>query len=180
MQTLAPNPTTSDLLTTHLAEAEVVSLDGGITVALPGAGRLRAIPAFTVPYRPVIGDRLLVIGDAMRLYAIGVVAGAGQISLTVAGDMCVHAQGGRLTLSGDAGVEIAGPTVGIAAGTVEVIAERLTELLGEAMRRVRGLFTVEAGQASTFVEGHSSQHSQTAVITAAETVNVSGEQVHLG
>ena len=165
----------------RLAEAEVVAADAdGLVVLLPDGRQRTVMPAFTVPYRPVPGDRLLVIGDAAATYAIGVVAGAGQLTLSTAGDITLHAQDGRLTLSGDAGVEIVSPAVTVVTPALEVVAERLTELLGTALRRVRGLFSLEAGRSTTFVEGHSSHHSETALIAASETVTVSGTQVHLG
>ena len=165
----------------RLAEAEVVAIEPGwFRVAMPDGPPRQVVPAFTVPYRPAVGDRLLVIGDGASLYAIGVIAGTGQLSLTTAGDVTVHAQDGRLTLSGDAGVEIISPSVSVVTPRLEFMAEQLTELVGSAVRRVRGLFSLEAGRSSVFVEGHSSQHSQTALIAASETVTVSGTQVHLG
>lgn len=165
-----------------LSEATVTSVDGRIiTVQMPGAGATcRVTPAFTIPYRPAVDDQLLVIGTPPKLYAIGLIAGAGQLDLSIAGDISLHARGGKLTLSGDHGVAIEAPSVIVTALRLDVVAEHLTELLGHALRRVRDVFTLQAGSSSTFVEGHASQHSETAVVAATGNITVSGAQVHLG
>ena len=164
-----------------LHEATVVAVDGrDITVRLAGADACRVTPAFTIPYRPAVGDQLLVIGAPPKLYAIGLIAGAGQLDLSIAGDISLHARDGKLTLSGDRGVAIEASTVTVTALRLDVVAEHLTELLGRALRRVRDAFTLQAGSSSTFVEGHASQHSETAVVAATGNVVVSGAQVHLG
>jgi hypothetical protein len=164
-----------------LSEATVIGLDGRmLLLRLADGVPSRAIPAFTIPYRPAMGDQVLVIGDGSKCYAIGVIAGAGQLDLSIAGDLSVHARDGKLTLAGDKGVAIESPMVSITTLRLDIIAERLTELLGEAMRHVRGLFTLQAARSTTFIEGHASQHSETSVIAATHTVTVSGKQVHLG
>ncbi|HVA11645.1 MAG TPA: DUF3540 domain-containing protein [Stellaceae bacterium] len=166
----------------QLGEAVVVAAAPGERplVRLSDGTERRFTPAFALPYEPAVGDQLLVIGNDQKLYAIGVIAGAGRLSLAIGGDVSLHAIGGSLTLCGDKGVAIEGPNVGIATQRLELVAESLSEMFGNAVRRVRDLFTFQAGESHSFIEGHTSQHSKTAVINAAGTVTVTGEQVHLG
>src|SRR5580658_6142610 len=91
----------------YLGPAEVSSAEAlGATVVLPDGRHVRAELALALPYRPVLGDVLLVIGKGDDYYAIGVLRGSGTTSLSFQGDVELTAVDGRLRLSGERGVEL--------------------------------------------------------------------------
>src|SRR4051812_15908064 len=94
----------------YLGAAEVTAVQPtSVTVELPGAGAMHAELAFALPYAPVVGDLLLVIAKGEACFAIGVLRGSGKTSLSLQGDVDLSAEGGKLRLSGDRGIELRGP-----------------------------------------------------------------------
>lgn len=165
----------------YLGPADVTEVGAGSVLAvLPGGRAVKAAMALAVPYVPVVGDVLLVIGKGEAHYVIGVLRGKGKTSLSIKGDVDLHAEDGALRLSGDKGVRIEGPEVGIEAGKLGVIAGALVEHFSTAIRRVKGLLSVQAGDAHTIADGTILSQSKSATILAEEAVSVNGKQVHLG
>lgn len=165
----------------YLGPAEVTRVSAGsVEATLPGGGAITARMALAVPYQPVIGDVLLVIGKGEDHYVIGVLRGRGQTRLALQGDVDLHATDGTLRLSADKGVRISGPEVAIETRRLGVVAGTLVEHLSSVVRRVTGLLSVQAGDAHTIADGTILQQSKNASILTEETVAVNGRQVHLG
>lgn len=165
----------------YLGPADVTRVSAGsVEATLPGGGAITARMALAVPYQPVAGDVLLVIGKGQDHYVIGVLRGQGQTRLALQGDVDLHATDGTLRLSADKGVRISGPEVGIETRRLGVVAGSLVEHLSSVVRRVTGLLSVQAGDAHTIAGGSIVQQSKNASILTEETVTVNGRQVHLG
>lgn len=165
----------------HLGPADVIEVGpGAVKVVLSGGRTVTAGMALAVPYVPVVGDSLLVIGKGDAHYVIGVIRGKGRTSLSLEGDVDLHAQGGALRLSGDKGVRIEGPEVAIETRRLGVIAGALVEHFSSVVRRVKGLLSVQAGDSHTIADGTILSQSKSATILAEEAVTVNGKQVHLG
>lgn len=145
-----------------------------------GAKRVSAKPAFSSPYEAVEGDVLLVIGGPNGYYAIGVLHGKGKTTITVPGDIDVHAAGGTLRLSGDKGVTIEGESVDVRAQKLNVIAGAVVEKLTTLVQRVSEMWSVRAGERHTVVDGASMEKAKTATILTEETMSINGKQIHLG
>ena len=165
----------------YLGPAEVVEArPHEIVVSLPGGATARAEPAFTLPYTPVVDDVLLVIGRGAKHYAIGVLHGAGRTALTFQGDVELRSINGRLSLSGDRGVDVRGPEVDIYAAALRMVARDVTHKFESLCQRVTSLFRVHAGETQTLVDGPAVTQAKRAAILTEETVTINGREVHLG
>jgi hypothetical protein len=161
-----------------IGPAVVDEVDGRAVVVSLAFGR--AVRAeLAIPYEPVPGDTLLVIGEEEH-WVIGVLSGRGKHVLAQTGDVVVHAVGGALDLRGDAGVRISAPAVEVRAGALRTIAETVVEAFGTLHQRVADLLHVQARQACTMVEKESILQARSASIHTEETVNVNGREIHLG
>ena len=108
-------PSTSAAGATLLEAAEVVAnLGGSVMVRLQDGSDTEARLALTVPYKPLRGDEVLVIGRGERHFVIGVLEGSGQLRLQ-AKNVTVHAEGGRLRLT-------AGRDIGLRSHKLQLLA----------------------------------------------------------
>lgn len=166
----------------YLGPARVVAVEGPmITVELPGSeGTVVVEPAFVLPYAPAVGDSLLVIGRGARHYAIGVLHGTGTTTLSLQGNVALHARDGELSLAGDKGVSIRGPELEIEVGKARLVADAVVQKMNSLYQRVSGLFSVRAVEAHTVVETTSFTKAKNASLLTEETVTVNGKQVLLG
>lgn len=165
----------------RLSEAEVLASAGGAAdVRLDGGDERTVTLAFTFPYRPQPGDRLLVWLQEADGYAVGVLSGAGQARLDFTGDVEVRALDGRLRLRGDEGVELEAPQISLRARDLRTFADTVTEKTTTAYRWVRELLTVRAGESRRTVDGEDHSRSERSVTLAEGTVRIDGAQVHLG
>jgi hypothetical protein len=165
----------------YLGPGTVIEARGlEVTVELSEGAIVTAAMALAIPYEAVEGDSLLVIGRGNRHYVIGVLRGAGRTTLTLPGDVNVHAAGGSLSLSGDNGVEIRGPELEVHATRIHTIADALVQKLGSVYQRVSGLLSVQAAETHTLVEKTAFTKAKNATLLTEETVTVNGKQIHLG
>ena len=165
----------------YLGPAEVTEVrPHQVVVSLPDGGTAVAALAFSMPYAPVVGDVLLVIGRGPRHYAIGVVHGSGRTALSFQGDVDVHSINGKLRLSGDKGVEVRGPEVDVYTTALRMVARDVTQKFESVLQRVSSLLRVHAGETQTIVEGTSVTQAKRATILSEETVTINGREVHLG
>ncbi len=171
----------ADTLADYLGPAEVLEV-GPVSVRV-SVGRCAtwARLALAVPYEPRAEDTVLVIARNGEAYVIGLLEGRGRLSLDVPGDVTLRAVGGVLTLHGDRGVSVSGPSVEIlAAERLKVVAETATQLFGAMTRRIRGLFTSQDGERMSLVEGARVEQSKTATIVTEETLTLNGTKINLG
>jgi hypothetical protein len=165
----------------YLGPAQVVEArPHEVLVSLPELGMVAAALAFSMPYTPVVDDVLLVIGRGGKHYAIGVLHGAGRTAFTIQGDVDLHSVNGKLSLSGDRGVEVRGPEVDIYTVALRMVARDVTHKFESLCQRVTSLFRVHAGETQTLVDEGSVTQAKRAAILTEETVTINGREVHLG
>jgi hypothetical protein len=165
----------------YLGPAEVVEVRASaVVVSLPGGARARAELAFAMPYAPALQDLLLVIGRGEAHYAIGVLRGSGRTDLSFQGDVELRAVNGRLSLSGDRGVDVRGPEVDVYTTALRMVAKDVQQKFESVCQRVTSLLRVHAGEAQTLVDGSSLTQAKSAAILTEETVTINGREVHLG
>ena len=165
----------------YLDSATVVSVaPSHVVVELIGGARVDAKLALALPYQPAIGDELLVVGRPGSYWVIGIVSGRGTLELNMPGDIGIHAMNGKLRLSGDHGVEIAGSTVRVVGKELRFVADKVVERFTNVVSRVREMLSVRAGERHTIVDGNSLETAERVMIMGKENVSVNGEQIHLG
>ncbi|NUP14463.1 MAG: DUF3540 domain-containing protein [Polyangiaceae bacterium] len=165
----------------YLGPAVVTAVRGAVVVVdLPSGEAADVELAFAFPYSPKPRDVLLVIGREHKHYAIGVLHGEGRTTLRFSGDVSIVADGGKLELTGERGVDVTGPELNIQVRTLRTIAGAVTEKLGSLVQRVQGLWSVQAKDMHAIVEEGAVTHAKTATIVAADTATINGKQVHLG
>jgi len=122
-----------------LEQARVRKVRGrSLEVRLASGRTVQAELALGVPYRPLRGDEVLVIGDDRR-YVIGVVAGRGRLDLAAEG-LSLRALG-RLTLSANQAIRLRAPkihwlaekTARFEVGTLLLQAAELRQDVGERL-----------------------------------------------
>jgi hypothetical protein len=165
----------------YLGPGEVVDVQPhAVTVLLRGELRATAQLALAVRYLPRVGDVLLVIGRGDEHYVIGVLHGTGETQLSFSGAVNLRAEGGPLTLSSDRGVTIAGPSVGLHAGKLEIDAGAVVQRFTSLVQRVRDAWNLRVGKAHTVVDDTSFMTAKNASIVTKETMTINGEEIHLG
>ncbi len=181
MQALRKIPRAAPEIEDYLGPAEVTDVEPtAVTVELPGSGPMRAELAFALPYAPVLGDLLLVIARGDACYAIGVLRGSGKTSLRLQGDVDLAAEGGKLRLSGEHGIELRGPELDLYAGKLRMVADAALQTFSSVCQRVKSLLHVHAGETHTLVDGGSFAQSKSAAILTEENVTINGKEIHLG
>lgn len=169
------------LTTTYLGSADVLEIIGlDARVRLESGGEVQARMALAFPYIPAVGDELLVIGHGERHFVIGVLRGQGSASLRIPGDVELAAVGGKLTLSGDEGVNVRGSEVEISTKRLNIFADAVKEKIGTAYRWVKNLCTLRAGKSETIVDTTSYHRALQTTIVAEQTVKLNAQQIHLG
>lgn len=164
-----------------LGPAEVLRVyPNEVEVRLKSGAFVRAQMALATPYEAVVGDLLLVIGDAEGHYVIGVLQGSGRSTLELPGDVELRAVNGTLRLSGDKGVEVAAPQMSVRVDSLQVIAGKVVQRFASLCQRVSDLLSVQAGERSTVVEGSSHEQAKTLTIVTEESARINGKGVYLG
>jgi hypothetical protein len=165
----------------YLGPAEVVDVHGpSVEVEMPDGRRAEATLALALPYEPVAGDVLLVIGRGEACYVIGVLRGHGRTAIAVQGDVEIASLEGKVVISGGRGVEVRGPEVEVSAGKLRMAADAVVQRFTSVVQRVTELLSVHAGQSHTLVDEGSFSQSKRAVLQTEETVTINGKEIHLG
>jgi Protein of unknown function (DUF3540) len=151
-----------------------------VVVSLPDGEIATAELAFALPYTPAIGDLLLVIGRNSKYYAIGILHGNGQTDLSFQGNVRLRSVNGKLSLSGDKGVDIQGPDVNVITGSLRMIARDVFHSFESMYQHVSALLRVHAGEAQTLVERGTYTQAKTAAIMTKDAVTINGSEVHIG
>jgi Protein of unknown function (DUF3540) len=164
----------------YLGAAEVTGVELPTVFAdVPGVGPSRAELAFALPYAPVVGDVLLVIARGDACFAIGVLRGSGRTSLSLEGDVDLHAEG-RLRLTAGEAVELRAPELEVHAGKLRMLAGAVVQRFASVCQRVERLLSVHAGETHTLVDGATFAQSRSAAILTEETATINGRQIHIG
>jgi hypothetical protein len=154
--------------------ASRVALDGDV------ARTVDATHAFSLPFRPQVGDELLVLGRGGQWFAVGVLGGARPAALEFPGDVDVRAVGGTLTLASDRAVAITAPKITLRAGVLRTVARSVVEKAEQVHRWVRGLLALRAGEVRRTVDGLDATRCGDSTTLAKGTVKIDGDQLHLG
>ena len=183
---LAPVPSPAPLAQAvspgdYLGPAEVTAVSGPtVHVELPDGRVVLAALALALPYEPVPGDVLLVIGRGEAHYVIGVLRGSGRTALAFHGDVELASLDGKVVVTGQRGVELRGPEVEVSAGKLRMVADAVVQRFASVCQRVTELLSVHAGQSHTLVDEGSFAQAKRAVIQTDETVTINGKEIHLG
>lgn len=163
-----------------LGPAEVLTVaPDHVTVRLGSGEVARAQVALAFTYEPAVGDLALVAGDGAAHYVIGILNGSGKTTLDLPGDVDLRAQG-KLRLRSEAGVEIQAPKISLEARSLELLAGAVVERFRSLRQRISELYSVQAGEQHTVVEGSSRTQAKSAAILSEEKVTINGREVHLG
>ncbi len=165
----------------YLGPAEVTQARGpSLEVELPGGRRVPTTIALALPYEPVAGDVLLVIGRGETYYVIGVIRGQGRTALAFHGDVELSSLDGRVIVTGQRGVELRGPEVEVHAGKLRMVADAVVQRFTSVCQRVTELLSVHAGESHTLVDEGSFAQAKRSVLQTEETVTINGKEIHLG
>jgi hypothetical protein len=167
--------------TEYLGAAELIEARGSsLAVELTDGRRVNATMALALPYEPIVGDVLLVIGRGEAHYVIGVIRGQGRTALTFHGDVELSSLDGRVVVTGQRGVELRGPEVEVHAGKLRMVADAVVQRFTSFYQGVAELLSVHAGESHTLVDEGSFLQAKHAVLQTEETVTINGKEIHLG
>lgn len=165
----------------YLGPAEVTEARGPtLEVELPDGRRIQPTISLALPYAPVTGDVLLVIGRGEAYYVIGVIQGQGRTTLAFHGDVELSSLDGKVIVAGQRGVELHGPEIDVHAGKLRMVAGAVVQRFTSVCQRVTELLSVHAGESHMLVDEGSFAQSKRAVLQTEETVTINGKEIHLG
>lgn len=181
-ETLHGRPDASTFAGSDLGPATVLEAGAGEVRALLESGQEAQVQlALAFLYQPVPGDLLLVISHKGRHYAIGVLMAQGTPGIAVAGDLALHAVGGKLKLVGDEGIMLqTSGEASLQAKSLRTVAGKVVERLESVTRWVSGQISLRAGGVTRQIEGTEITQSKKSVHTAEESIKIDSNQVHLG
>lgn len=172
-----PSPSAAPL---QLGPAEVLETSVlGVRVRFESGEEREARLALAFRYEPAVGDSVLTIADGNTCWVIGVIAGTGKGVIAFPGDLDIQA-GGRLALSGQAGVEIDTPKLEVRAGKLEMFARSVSQRFENLRQHVVELLSVQAGRTHTTVEGASVTSAESSTLLTKDKVTINGKAIHLG
>lgn len=173
-----PSATTERAL--ELGPADVLETGPlGVRIRLKSGAEREAQVALAFSYEPAVGDVVLAIADGASCWVIGVITGTGKGTLSFPGDLQIQA-GGRLALSGQAGVEIDTPKLEVRAGKLEMLARSVSQRFENLRQHVVELLSVQAGRTHTIVEGSSVTSAESSTLLTKDKVTINGKAIHLG
>ena len=175
-------------LSTSLGSAVVKGVEGGhVRVVLPTGEEARARLALAVPYRPVEGDEVLVVGqEPDAWFVIGVLRGSARTTWSIPGSLTIEAQGGVRIASGRGivleaeSVEAVAKRVTLRAGRLELLAQRVVERARDAFRWFTGLHQVRARRARAVADETYTVRAGKASLRATGNMKIDGKQIDLG
>lgn len=178
-------------IATYLEPAEVLEIEsaGRITARLRSGARVSARLALSVPYRPTIGDELLIIGnDPDDLYVIGVLRGSGLSRFTVPGDLTIEAPHGAIRLSAAEEVtirsrkrvEAAAPRVTLRAERLDLLAKQTIQKFMNAYTWVTELLQQKAGRLRSVTDEGYFVKAGRAHIRTKDNCVINAKTIHLG
>jgi len=165
----------------YLGPARVVRLEqDAVVVVIDSETLVHATMALAFPYRPVIGDQLLVIGDAHAFFVIGVLEGRGRSGLSNDAGIQLSAENGHLRLVGDKGVRMHGRSVKVQTEQWQTVAIDTHQTYGERRKQVRGVIKTEAGQIDELSQGTWLTQAKRFILKSLNEARVKSNTVRLG
>lgn len=164
----------------YLGPAKVVHVRGIVVdVELPQGRQESARLALAYTYEPCVGDEVLVIGNGDGYWIIGVMHGQGPAVLRFPADAELSA-GGTLRITADRNVDVRTRDFSVTSQKIRMIAAEVAHSFTSLRQRVQELWSVQAGQTHTVVEGSMHSQAKSATILTEEKVAINGKEVHLG
>ena len=170
-------------ITDYLGPARVTEVGDTPMVALeacPEGTLVRARMVLAFPYRPVLGDQLLVVGDDRAFWAIGVLAGRGFTRFPAGGRASLRAEGGRLALVGERGVGVSAQRVRIETRRLRRRAATAHGTMGRLSRRVRDVMSTDVGELDELSQSRFLLQARRAVVKSLHAARVKSLRVRLG
>jgi hypothetical protein len=144
------------------------------------AARRWAQLAIAVAYQPRVNDLVLAIGTADEWYVVGVLEGHGPTVLNAPGDLELRAPNGAIQITAAEGCVVAGPTVRVAANTLDLIGDRLNEEFETVRRRITGMLEVRAKAICTAVTETWRLAARRVIGRGEDSVTIDAPSINLG
>jgi hypothetical protein len=165
----------------YLGGGRVVRRSGeSVSVVLEEGSQVSATLALTFPYRPALGDSLLVLGDASAFWAIGVLEARGRVSLSNPLGLTLEASGGSLRIVGDQGVAFLGREIRLSSEQLRRAAVVAKQSLGELATEVREQLRVEAADVDESSRGRWLVRAKSFVLKTVRGARLKSAAVRLG
>lgn len=165
---------------TFLGPARVTEVVGSSLRLAFEDRKVEAVLAVSYPYRPVVGDIVLAIGQDEAFYAIGVIQGNGTTEFVAPGPIVFHAPRGPIELLSTEGIRLRSREVEIHSERLEVNSRSILERCVDAFRWIRNAFQLRAGRVQEVVDGKYSLSAERISERADRDVKIDGEKIHLG
>jgi hypothetical protein len=153
-------------------------MDGALLIDLDG-DLARATMALAYPYRPAVGDTVLVMGQDDRWYVTGVLDGKGLTRMDFPGDLELRAAG-RVRIESQSECTIDAPRLVMRGDRLEMAITAIRQQAASLYQQVSGTLRTIAGRQHTTVEKQSTLHARKIVRKAEDDVIVDGRQIKLG
>ena len=154
------------------------AMEGALLVDIDGELH-RARMALAYPYRPVVGDIVLVLGQDDNVYVTGVLDGQGLTRLDFPGDVELRAAG-RMRLDAKQGVELDSERIVLRANRLEMTVTSIRQQAASWVQHVTGTLRTIAKRQQVTVEEQSSLHAKKIVRKAEDDVIIDGRTIKLG
>lgn len=145
-----------------------------------GGARQWARLAIASGYRPQVRDVVLAIATADNCYVIGVLEGRGPTVLDAPGDLELRALHGAIRIFAAEECVVAGPTVRVAADTLELAGGTLREEFETVRRRITGMLDVRAKAICTTVAETYRLAARRIASRGDDSVSIDSPSINLG
>lgn len=171
---------TTTELATLLAPARVLDIEGRALKLSADGREFGATLALPYPYKPQVGDKVLVISQGRGAWVIGVIEGAGLTVFSAPADLELRATRGRIVLNARDEVAIKADDVNVNALNVNTSAQNLSQQADTLETQVKGRCVLRASDAHTEVEQTFSLRAHNINEVARREVKINAELINLG
>ncbi|MCC6572581.1 MAG: DUF3540 domain-containing protein [Planctomycetes bacterium] len=167
-------------LGTLLTQARVLDVEGRALKLQAGERIIAANLALPYPYKPQVGDTVLVIAQGESAWVIGVIEGTGLTAFSAPANLELRATRGRIVLNARDEIEIKARDVNINADNASTFAKNLTQQVENLDTSVAGLALLRAREERTEIEQSSILRAENINQRARKEVKIDGEIINLG
>ena len=167
-------------LGTLLSQARVVDVEGRALHLQTGERTFAATLALPYPYKPQVGDTVLVIAQGESAWVIGVIDGSGLTAFSAPADLEFRATRGRIVLNAREEVVIKSENVNINAENVGTFARNLNQQVETLDTSVSGAAVLRAKESRTEIEQSCILRAEHVNVRARKEVKIDGEIINLG
>ncbi|MGE9296498.1 MAG: DUF3540 domain-containing protein [Puniceicoccales bacterium] len=131
-------------------------------------------------YDPAEGDEVLVIGEPVAAYVIGVLHARNPHKWAVEGNLVLHARGGSIQMQADDEFTVTSNRISLRTLVFDLAADRARESYRRVTQWVGELFTLQAARSETIVKEEAKLVAGRINQRAEEDVNIDGKKINLG